>query len=160
MCLCAVLLYPYSTNTGKLNCAVLFKFCVDKFIFLNLNSEFRQGVFELRMWPNKTADGSAKTTTPGIISDQIENDLEEGVYNSSNAPAFNLGNDDNKNTPINANTTSTSNNQTNTTLTTNSSSNSLDEFPILDELDRLAKVRIEFKHKTRNDFNLSILLDV
>jgi hypothetical protein len=94
------------------------------------------------MWPNKVADGSTKTSTPGIISDQIENDLEEGVYNGSNATTFTLGNDDTKNTAstTNANATSTSNNQTNPTLTSNSSSNTLDEFPILDELDRLAKV--------------------
>ena len=61
--------------------------------------EFRQGQFEIRMWPNKTADCSQNTSTPGIVSD------------------FNGLNEDE---------TTTSNN---------------DSFPILDELDRLAKVR-------------------
>lgn len=66
---------------------------------LKLSSEFRQGQYEVRMWANKIADGCPQTTTPGIISDSIENDTEEA-----------------------------------------SSSNTNDGFPILDELDRLAKV--------------------
>ena len=60
--------------------------------------EFRQGQYEIRMWPNKVADCCTQTSTPGIISDIIEN--EDEVGNSSNN----------------------------------------DSFPILDELDRLAKV--------------------
>lgn len=74
--------------------------------------EFRQGVFELRMWPNRVADGtSSRTTTPGILSDHKELELEEGgVVTAAVAEAV-------------------------TTTTTQ-----VDEFPILDELDRLAKM--------------------
>ena len=63
--------------------------------------EFRQGQYEIRMWPNKMANCNLNTSTPGIVSD----------LNASNEDEPSL--------------TTTHNN---------------DSFPILDELDRLAKV--------------------
>jgi hypothetical protein len=68
------------------------------------------------MWPNKLADGNVKNTTPGILSDAKESELEE-AFNSFNASNF--LNDETSN---------------------NNSSVTNDEFPILDEIDRLAKV--------------------
>jgi hypothetical protein len=70
------------------------------------------------MWPNKVADGSLKTKTPGILSDSI--DFEQDEITSP------IGN--------NNNNTESDNNGTNQSL--------IEEFPILDELDRLAKVKI------------------
>lgn len=78
-------------------------------------SEFRQGIFELRLWPNKMADGNTRSTTPGLLSDLRENELEEGGGILKNENIDNLNNESN-NKNIN------------------------DEFPMLDELDRLAKV--------------------
>lgn len=75
------------------------------------------------MWPNRIADGNTKTKTPGLLSEHKENELEENGFNSSNTKA----NFDNEVSSSNTHST------TNTT-------NNLDEFPILDELDRLAKV--------------------
>ena len=69
------------------------------------------------MWPNKVADGSLKTKTPGILSDSVDFEQDEiggPIINSSN--------------------TDTDNNGSNQAL--------IEEFPILDELDRLAKVKI------------------
>ena len=71
--------------------------------------EFRQGQYEIRLWPNKIADCSLNTSTPGIVSDL--NGLTE---------------------------------EETTTTTTTTHNN--DSFPILDELDRLAKVII-FRNK-------------
>lgn len=90
-----------------------------------LKSEFRQGTFEIRMWPNKTADGNTKTNTPGLIAEFKENELEETTLNNKNVSNFesNLSN-------------------TNNNFTNNSTNNATDEFPILDELDRLAKVSL------------------
>lgn len=65
------------------------------------------------MWPNKVADGNSKSTTPGILSDAKELELEEKMLNQD------------MNTPNSV-----------TSTTTNGS----DEFPILDELDRLARM--------------------
>jgi hypothetical protein len=78
---------------------------------------------EIRMWPNKVADGNTRTTTPGILSDSKELDLDE--YNSGTS--FGISDDQNNGT--------NANHQLYPIQTT-----SIDEFPILDELDRLAKV--------------------
>lgn len=78
--------------------------------------EFRQGGIELRLWPNKSADGCSKTTTPGVFSDLKESELEEAFNGAYGVNHLNNNNN-------NANT-----------------SNAVDEFPILDELDRLAKM--------------------
>ena len=80
--------------------------------------EFRQGVFELRMWPNKMADGSNRTTTPGILSDNKELELEDGGGGGV------VGTAETGIVPVSS----------------TSSSGAVDEFPILDELDRLAKM--------------------
>lgn len=73
------------------------------------------------MWPNRVADGNTRTSTPGILSDVKELELDEhnGATNGGLGPPT---------------TTSDEQNYNNTTAT------SVDEFPILDELDRLAKV--------------------
>lgn len=73
------------------------------------------------MWANKMADGNNRTSTPGILTDAKENEAEEVTNNKSNFSNENLGN---------------------TGLGTNNNG-ILDEFPILDELDRLAKVKIQ-----------------
>jgi phosphatidylinositol 3-kinase len=80
-------------------------------------SEFRQGAFELRMWPNKMADGSTRTTTPGIFSDIKESELDDAFSHTHGS------NFDSK-----------------------ASAATVEEFPILDELDRLAKVTIKSLH--------------
>ena len=61
------------------------------------------------------ADGNTRSTTPGLLSDLRENELEEGGGILKNENIDNLNNESN-NKNIN------------------------DEFPMLDELDRLAKV--------------------
>ncbi|CAF0722147.1 unnamed protein product [Brachionus calyciflorus] len=76
--------------------------------------EFRQGSLELRMWPNKVGDGNSKTTTPGLLSDQKEFEIEE-----LNGQTQNISLDE----PVNSVQTV-----------------GLEEFPMLDELDRLAKM--------------------
>ena len=70
------------------------------------------------MWPNKVADGSLKTKTPGILSDSIDFEQDEIT-----GPIGNISNN-----------TEGENNGTNQSL--------IEEFPILDELDRLAKVKL------------------
>ncbi len=82
-----------------------------------MNSEFRQGALELRMWPSKMADGSTRTTTPGIFSDIKESELEEAFGHTNGFD------DHHSNMSSNSNAKPT-----------------IDEFPILDELDRLAKM--------------------
>lgn len=72
--------------------------------------EFRQGVLELRMWPNKVGDGNTRTTTPGLLSDFKEDELDE----TNGSPGLL--------------------NEESTIM------NTQDEYPMLDELDRLAKV--------------------
>ena len=67
------------------------------------------------------ADGGTRTTTPGILSDLKESELDD-VYKNLNGANFNnddhiISNDFSSETP-----------------------KAIDEFPILDELDRLAKV--------------------
>ena len=76
------------------------------------------------MWPNRVADGNTRTSTPGILSDVKDGlaDLQEGVTVSSDEIIM-----------------TTSTNSTNSTTTT-TVVNGVEEFPILDELDRLAKV--------------------
>jgi hypothetical protein len=69
----------------------------------------------LRLWPNKMADGNTRSTTPGLLSDLRENELDESGGTLKNEINDNLNNESN-NKNIN------------------------DEFPMLDELDRLAKV--------------------
>lgn len=78
------------------------------------------------MWPNKVADGNTKTTTPGLLSDFKEYELEEasGIVNSNSS---NISEDQS------ANSSAIQSNSTNQNI-------GLEEFPILDELDRLAKV--------------------
>jgi hypothetical protein len=71
------------------------------------------------MWPNKVADGSLKTKTPGILSDSIDFEQDETTGPIANSNNFNS----------NADTDTNGSNQT-----------IIEEFPILDELDRLAKV--------------------
>ena len=73
------------------------------------------------MWPNKVADGSLKTKTPGILSDSIDFEQDE-----TTGPITN-----NNNFTTNADTDTNGSNQP-----------IIEEFPILDELDRLAKVNI------------------
>jgi hypothetical protein len=65
------------------------------------------------MWPNKVADGNWKTSTPGILSDLKETEIDESIG---------------------------LNNRSGGGLNVDEPSSSLEEFPILDELDRLAKV--------------------
>ncbi len=77
------------------------------------------------MWPNRTADGNTKTSTPGLLSEFKENELEE-----------NLSSTKNQLNPIESVIPS---NSTNVNTPTNNTA--LEEFPILDELDRLAKVK-------------------
>ncbi len=69
----------------------------------------------MRLWPNKMADGNTRSTTPGLLSDLRENELDESGGTLKNEINDNLNNESN-NKNIN------------------------DEFPMLDELDRLAKV--------------------
>lgn len=76
------------------------------------------------MWPNKIADGNTKTSTPGILTDYKENELEESLQGVSTAGKA-----------ISVQDNSTSGNGTNPTVP-----NINDEFPMLDELDRLAKM--------------------
>jgi hypothetical protein len=75
------------------------------------------------MWPNKVADGNTKTSTPGILTDYKENELEESLatVNASNK-AISVQ----ENSAVNSSST----------LAPSIS----DEFPMLDELDRLAKM--------------------
>jgi phosphatidylinositol 3-kinase len=73
--------------------------------------EFRQGKFELRMWQNKMADGNTRSTTPGILSDVKFDDLVD----------------------IDEKTANDKTKKSNSSII-------MDEFPILDELDRLAKM--------------------
>nr|AWV66672.1 phosphatidylinositol 3-kinase catalytic subunit type 3 isoform X1 [Brachionus koreanus] len=74
--------------------------------------EFRQGSLEIRLWPNRVGDGNSKSTTPGLLSDQREFEIEEMIDSHQNSDeAANLG-----------------------------QANGLEEFPMLDELDRLAKL--------------------
>jgi hypothetical protein len=75
------------------------------------------------MWPNKMADGCTRTTTPGIFSDVKESELEDAFGHTSNGSNF----DDH---------------HSNSSSSSASAANkpAIDEFPILDELDRLAKV--------------------
>ncbi len=84
-------------------------------------SEFRQGVFELRLWPDKMADGNVRSTTPGLLSDVRESEMEDGTISFPNSHEDNILHE-----------------------TKNNVNNVQDEFPILDELDRLAKVRYVF----------------
>ena len=72
------------------------------------------------MWPNKVADGSLKTKTPGILSDSIDFEQDEIT-----GPIGNNNNNNNTEGDNNGN-----------------SQNLIEEFPILDELDRLARVNI------------------
>ena len=76
------------------------------------------------MWPNKIADGNNKTSTPGILSDNKELEMEESSTNNSN------NNSEQQQQNINLNVAPQS----------AAAAASVDEFPILDELDRLAKV--------------------
>ena len=78
------------------------------------------------MWPNRVADGSTRTTTPGIVSDVKELELEE--HNGVLLPASS------------EEQTQQSNNNTGSSLHHSASAPVVDEFPILDELDRLAKM--------------------
>lgn len=75
------------------------------------------------MWPNRIADGNTRTCTPGIITDSKENEFEDShggnsITNNKNISSqdSNLGNSNNTQTSL------------------------IDEFPMLDELDRLAKM--------------------
>lgn len=79
------------------------------------------------MWPNRVADGSTRTTTPGIVSDVKELELEE--HNGVLLPASSE-----------EQTGQQSNNNTGSSLHHSASAPVVDEFPILDELDRLAKM--------------------
>jgi hypothetical protein len=85
------------------------------------------------MWPNRTADGNTKSSTPGLLSESKENELEENLSSIKNQlnPIESVipSNSTNVNTPSNNNT-------------------ALEEFPILDELDRLAKVNTFFGFQT------------
>nr|AWV66648.1 phosphatidylinositol 3-kinase catalytic subunit type 3 [Brachionus plicatilis] len=71
--------------------------------------EFRQGPLEIRLWPNRVGDGNLKSTTPGLLSDQRELEIEELSQNVDEGINSGQG-------------------------------NGLEEFPMLDELDRLAKL--------------------
>ena len=90
------------------------------------------------MWPNRVADGSTRTTTPGILSDNREQEIEDAAVSSTitngivGVPAQ---------PTVNINETSDSQSTTTLTSSNPSQTTSIDEFPILDELDRLAKVR-------------------
>lgn len=88
------------------------------------------------MWPNRVADGSTRTTTPGILSDVREVEIEEAVNTNGGGVVFSVSsnNDTNESSSTN-NHMNSSSNPFNPSQTT-----SIDEFPILDELDRLAKV--------------------
>ncbi len=116
------------------------------------NGEFRQGLNELRLWPNKAADGNTKTTTPGFITDHKENEFDE-YFNSNNKNnnigISNLSNysysfqENTFNSKINNNTNNNNNiGNSNSNTQLSNTTNYMDEFPILDELDRLAKVFI------------------
>ena len=65
------------------------------------------------------ADGNCRTSTPGILSDAKENEADEFTNTKSNFSSENSGNIGLANTNNNG---------------------VIEEFPILDELDRLAKV--------------------
>lgn len=73
------------------------------------------------MWPNRIADGSTRTSTPGIISDFKQNELEDAHSANSSTSNKNISQENNN-----------LNNAQLASLT--------DEFPMLDELDRLAKM--------------------
>lgn len=82
------------------------------------------------MWPNRTADGNSKTSTPGLISEFKENEYEESGSNAKNQ--LNI-----------IDSSIMSNNNNNNSHSANLiNNNASEEFPILDELDRLAKVII------------------
>jgi len=82
------------------------------------------------MWPNRTADGNTKTSTPGLISEFKENEYEESGSNAKNQ--LNI-----------IDSSIMSNNNNNNSHSANLiNNNASEEFPILDELDRLAKVII------------------
>lgn len=89
------------------------------------------------MWPNRVADGNTRTTTPGILSDTREQEIEDAAVSTTTTNGV-VG--------VPAQPTATinepSDSQSTTTLTSShpSQTTSIDEFPILDELDRLAKV--------------------
>lgn len=80
------------------------------------------------MWPNRVADGNTRTSTPGILSDMKESDIEE-LHGGS------LGNSYASDDQL-INSHSSHHHHHHQSLT----GNSFEEFPILDELDRLAKV--------------------
>ena len=80
------------------------------------------------MWPNRVADGNNRTCTPGIVSDFKENEYEESQNSNNNSTNKN-------NTATTTENNFSLNNQNQSHL-----SNIADEFPMLDELDRLAKM--------------------
>ncbi len=80
------------------------------------------------MWPNRMADGNTRTSTPAIITDSKVNEFEDSCY-SSGMPNKNISSQDGN--LVNLNTTGTRIGQP---------VNMNDEFPMLDELDRLAKM--------------------
>ncbi len=80
----------------------------------------------MRMWPNRIADGNTRTSTPGIITDSKENDFEDSHHGSS-ISSKNISSQESS-----SGISNTSSAQTGNLMT--------DEFPMLDELDRLAKM--------------------
>ena len=106
--------------------------------------EFRQGLNELRMWPNRAADGNTRTTTPGFITDFKENEFDD--YSMNNA-----ANSSSKNSSLNFTSHESSNLGNNNSIGNqlSNTTNLPDEFPILDELDRLAKVVYHLKFNNR-----------
>ena len=74
------------------------------------------------MWPNRIADGNTRTSTPGIITDSKENEFEDSHHGTSN-----------KNISLQDSNSGSGTNGGQTGSMT-------DEFPMLDELDRLAKM--------------------
>lgn len=90
------------------------------------------------MWPNRIADGGTRTTTPGILSDTREQEIEDAAA-STNTTNGVVGVPQ----PTSINVDTSDSLSTTTTTSNPSQTTSIDEFPILDELDRLAKVEKE-----------------
>src|SRR5690606_16238992 len=80
------------------------------------------------MWPNRTENVGTSTTPPGILSDAKETDLNELAYTMLNQ------------TTTTTTTSGGANPDEHSNSKANSTSNTVEEFPILDELDRLAKM--------------------
>ena len=119
------------------------------------HGEFRQGVLELRLWPNRAADGSSvKTSTPGIVSDLREHEMDERQQHQIMQQQQQQQQQKNAASLQSATAAISSSASASATTTTQQQQRSPDEFPMLDELDRLAKMSKQYTngHMIKQDW--------